>query len=92
MNPGEVFIRLENDPEVDARTVQDAIFTHIRNSTFVTVANVDGYLGKAFEMGYAAAYGIRILTIEPVEDPNLAGYTQRLDAVFPSWRGSKSRR
>ncbi|PTM57702.1 nucleoside 2-deoxyribosyltransferase [Desmospora activa] len=87
VNPGEEFARLEGDPDVDVRTVQDAIFAHIRQSTFVIVANVNGYLGKAtvFEMGYAAANGIRILTVEPVQDPNLASYTQPLTALFPTW-------
>lgn len=55
VNPGATFARLEGEPEVEVRMVQDAFFAQIRNATFLTVANVDGYLGKAvtFEIGYA---------------------------------------
>jgi nucleoside 2-deoxyribosyltransferase len=87
VNPGAAFSVLEGDPKVEVRMVQDAFFAQIRNTTFLTVANVDGYLGKAvtFEMGYAVAYGLRILTLEAVNDPNLSGYVERLEAVFPAW-------
>ncbi|WP_204327980.1 hypothetical protein [Streptomyces aureoverticillatus] len=86
----DTFILLDEDPVEDPRTLQDSVFAKIRNSTFIVVANVDGYIGKAavLEMGYAVALGIQILTLEPVEDPNLGVYTRPLAEVFPEWARS----
>jgi nucleoside 2-deoxyribosyltransferase len=83
----DTFILLDEDPVEDPRTLQDSVFAKIRNSTFIVVTNVDGYIGKAavLEMGYAVALGIQILTLEPVEDPNLGVYTRLLSDVFPEW-------
>src|SRR5262245_54587189 len=66
-NPGEEFILLDKDPVHDPRTLQDSIFAKIRSSSFLVLANVDGYIGKAatFEMGYAVSQGIQILALEP---------------------------
>jgi nucleoside 2-deoxyribosyltransferase len=88
INPGEEFILLNEDPINDPRTLQDSILAKIRASSFLVLANVDGYIGKAasFEMGYAVSQGIQILTITSVEDPNLAGYCRRIEEVFPRWR------
>jgi len=87
VNPGQEFILLDEDPIHDPRTLQDSILAKIRASSFLVLANVDGYIGKAatFEMGYAVSQGIQILTLEPVEDPNLAGYCRPLREVFPAW-------
>jgi hypothetical protein len=87
VNPGEEFVLLDEDPIHDPRTLQDSILAKIRSSSFLVLANVDGYIGKAatFEMGYAVSQGIQILTLEPVADPNLAGYCRPLREVFPNW-------
>jgi hypothetical protein len=88
VNPGDEFILLDQDPVPDPRILQDSILAKIRVSSFLVLANVDGYIGKAavFEMGYAVSQGIQILTVEPVEDPNLAGYCRRMEDVFPEFR------
>jgi hypothetical protein len=93
VNPGEEFILLDEDPIHDPRTLQDSILAKIRVSSFLVLANVDGYIGKAatFEMGYAVSQGIQILTVEPVLDPNLAGYCRLLEDVFPKWKRIHSR-
>lgn len=87
VNPGEEFVLLDDDPIHDPRILQDSILAKIRESSFLVLANVDGYIGKAatFEMGYAVSQGIQILTLESVEDPNLAGYCRLFSDVFPSW-------
>jgi nucleoside 2-deoxyribosyltransferase len=87
VNPGEEFILLDEDCVADPRTLQDSIFAKMRGSSFLVLANVDDYNGKAavLEMGYAIALGIQILTLEPVSDPNLAGYCRPLAAVFQKW-------
>jgi hypothetical protein len=87
VNPGEEFILLDDDPLHDPRILQDSILAKIRTSSFLVLANVDGYIGKAatFEMGYAVSQGLQILTIEPVQDPNLAGYCRSMNEVFPAW-------
>ncbi|MCM0605088.1 MAG: hypothetical protein KA715_03285 [Xanthomonadaceae bacterium] len=87
VNPGQEFIILNEDPVHDPRTLQDSILAKIRMSTFLILANVDGYIGKAatFEMGYAVSQGIQILSLEPVKDPNLSGYCRLLESVFPNW-------
>jgi nucleoside 2-deoxyribosyltransferase len=89
MNTGDGFMILDEDPIRDPRTIQDSINTKIRHSSFIVVANIGGYIGKAavFEMGYAAAQGIQILTVEQVDDPNLAGYCRLFTDVFPNWKG-----
>ncbi|GAA0429245.1 hypothetical protein [Leifsonia naganoensis] len=85
INPTDEFVLLDLDPTTDPRTLQDSIFAMIRHSTFIVVANIDGYLGAAatMEIGYAIAQGVQVLTQEPVSDPNLAGYTRPIHEVFP---------
>lgn len=85
INPDQEFIVLDSDPVSHPKLLQDSVFAKIRRSTFLVVANVDGYLGKAaiLEIGYAIAIGISIYTVEPVEDPNLRPYCTPLSEVFP---------
>lgn len=85
VNPGDEFIVLDSDPVTHPKLLQDSVFAKIRRSTFLVVANIDGYLGRAtiLEMGYAIALGITIYTLEPVDDPNLIPYCRLLNEVFP---------
>lgn len=86
VNPGEEFVVLDSDPVTHPKLLQDSVFAKIRRSTFLVVANFDGYLGKAaiLEIGYAVATGISIYSVEPVEDPNLNPYCRPLSEVFPN--------
>ncbi len=85
VNPDDEFIILDSDPVRHPKLLQDSVFAKIRRSTFLTVANVNGYLGRAavLEIGYAIGLGISIYTLEPVDDPNLAPYCTALKDVFP---------
>ena len=85
LNPKDEFIILDEDPVKDHRILQDSIFAKIRSASFHVVANVDGYIGSAakMEIGYALAYGLQILTIEPVNDPNLSPYCRLITDIFP---------
>lgn len=85
VNPEEEFVILESDPVSSPELLQSSIFAKIRKSTILTVANIDGYLGKAavLEIGYAIAVGIKVYTLEPVSDPNIAPYCKELDSLFP---------
>src|SRR3569832_128884 len=76
LNPDEDFIILDSDPVSHPKLLQDSVFAKIRRSTFLVVANINGYLGKAaiLEIGYALAIGLSIYTLEQVTDPNLAPY------------------
>ncbi len=84
LNPGEEFVLLDMDPVGDHRILQDSIFAKMRQSSFLVVANKEGYLGKAalIEIGYAIALGLQILTLEPIEDPNIKPYCRLLTEVF----------
>lgn len=84
-NPGEEFIYLDEDPVTDKRLLQDSVFAKIRGSSFLVLANIDGYLGTAavMEVGYAISIGIQILTVEPVNDPNIEPYTRSIYMAFP---------
>lgn len=84
-NPDEEFIILDSDPIQVPKLLQDSVFAKIRRSTFVVIANIDGYLGKAalMEIGYSIANGIDVYTIEPVSDPNLMPYCRTLSDIFP---------
>ena len=86
INPQDEFVVLDTDPISHPKVLQDSVFAKIRRSTFLVVANVDGYLGRAavLEMGYAIAHGITIYTLELVEDPNLLPYCQPLQSIFPA--------
>lgn len=86
-NPDEEFILLDSDPINNTKLLQDSVFAKIRCSTFIVIANIEGYIGKAalMEMGYAIAHGINICTVEPIEDPNLAPYCKTLAEVFPEF-------
>ena len=79
------FVILDADPIQDHQILQDSIFAKMRTSSFLVLCNVDGYLGAAalIEIGYAIALGLKILTVEPVKDPNIAPYTRLLSEVFP---------
>lgn len=85
INPDEEFIILDSDPVDNPKLLQDSVFAKIRRSTFLTVANVGGYLGRAavLEIGYAICLGISIYTLEPVEDPNISPYCRSLQEIFP---------
>jgi hypothetical protein len=85
VNPGDEFIVLDSDPVTHPKLLQDSVFAKIRRSTFLTVANVEGYLGLAavLEIGYAISLGISVYTLEPVEDPNLIPYCRHIRDVFP---------
>lgn len=84
LNPGEEFVLLDMDPVADHRILQDSIFAKMRQSSFLVVANKKGYIGKAalIEIGYAIALGLQILTLEPVEDPNIKPYCRLIADVF----------
>ena len=87
VNIGEEFVVLQSDPIDDHRILQDSIFAKMRQASFHVLLNKEGYIGRAatFELGYAAALGLQILTLEPVADPNLEPYTRLLTKVFPSF-------
>jgi hypothetical protein len=91
VNPEEEFIVLDSDPVTHPKLLQDSVFAKIRRSTFLVVANFDGYLGRAavLEIGYALAIGITVYVIEPVEDPNLKPYCHLLSEVFPNVKHCK---
>jgi len=86
LNPNEEFIFLDADPVHDQRLLQDSIFGKIRYSSFLVLANFEGYIGNAalMEIGYAIAFGLQILTVETVTDPNISSYTRLLYDVFPN--------
>ena len=87
-NPEDEFILLDEDPFCDHRTLQDSVFAKIRQSTFLVVANVEGYIGRAatLEMGYALSVGIQVFTVEEVSDPNLSCYCRPLRSLFEGIR------
>ena len=82
--PGEEFVLFDLDPVADHRILQDSIFAKMRQSSFLVVANKEGYIGKAalIEIGYAIALGLQILTLEQVEDPNIKPYCRLITDVF----------
>lgn len=84
INPGQEFVLLDADPVHDHRTLQDSVFAKIRRSSFLVSCNRDGYVGKAslLEYGYAIAFGIPILTLEPADDPNIVPYTRALSEII----------
>lgn len=88
LNPEEEFIFLDEDPIHDKRLLQDSIFAKIRTSSFLVLANFEGYIGKAavMEVGYALAFGLQILSIEPVDDPNIRPYARLLNEAFPKFQ------
>lgn len=85
LNPDEEFIILDSDPVKHPKLLQDSVFAKMRRSSFLVVANINGYLGAAaiMEMGYAIALGLTIYTVEPIEDPNLIPYCRLLKEIFP---------
>jgi nucleoside 2-deoxyribosyltransferase len=86
INPDDEFVIFSSDPVSHPKILQDSVFRKIKRSTFIVVANVDGYLGKAtlIEIGYAIASGIDIYTLEPVDDPHLIPYCKLLSDIFPN--------
>lgn len=86
VNTDDEFVILDSDPVTNPKLLQDSVFAKMRRSTFLVVANFDGYLGRAavMEIGYAIALGITIYTVEDVEDPNLKPYCRPLSEAFPN--------
>lgn len=91
LNPGEEFVFLDEDPILDKRLLQDSIFAKIRCSSFLVLANYQGYIGRAaaIEIGYAIAFGIQILSWEPIDDPNIKPYSRPILDVFPKLQSIK---
>lgn len=85
VNPDDEFILFKTDQVTDPKLLQDGVFTKIKRSTFVVVANINGYIGRAgtLEIGYAIAQGITIYTLEPVNDIHLSPYCRLLNEIFP---------
>lgn len=85
VNPEEEFIILDSDPVCHPGILQSSVFAKMRRSTFLVLANFDGYIGRAaaVEIGYAIAIGIKIYSLTEVEDPNIAPYCSLLTEVFP---------
>lgn len=85
INPNDEFIVLDSDPIDNPKLLQDSVFAKIRKSSFLMVANVNGYIGAAatMEIGYAIATGIPVYVLEEVADPNLAPYCQLISNVIP---------
>ncbi len=86
VNPGDEFVVLQSDPVEDRRVLQDNVFAKIRTSTFLVIANFDGYIGRAatLEMGYAIAQGLMIYSVEDISDPNLEPYCSPLETFLPN--------
>lgn len=85
INPKEEFVILDSDPVESPEILQATVFARIRNSTFLTLANFDGYMGRAatLEVGYAIAIGIKIYSIEKVIDPNINPFCSNIFNVLP---------
>lgn len=85
INPDDEFVIFQSDATSDQKFLQDAVFSKIRYSSFVILANFNDYIGRAatLEMGYAIANGISILTLRPVKDIHLKPYCRLLTDVFP---------
>lgn len=85
INPDDDFVIFQSDATSDQKFLQDAVFSKIKYSTFVILANFNDYIGRAatLEMGYAIAHGISILTLKPVKDIHLKPYCRLLTDVFP---------
>ncbi len=85
INPDDEFIILESDPVCHPELLQSSVFTKMRRSTFLVLANFDGYIGlaAAVEIGYAIALGLKIYAIEEVTDPNIAPFCTPIFHVFP---------
>lgn len=94
LNPEQEFVFLDADPTRDKRLLQDSIFAKIRTSSFLILANFDGYIGKAasIEVGYALAFGLQVLSIALVEDPNIKPYARLINEVFPEFNMLKGRK
>jgi nucleoside 2-deoxyribosyltransferase len=86
LNPEDEFIFLDSDIINHPRVLQDSVFAKIRRSSFLVVANINEYLGKAaiMEIGYAIALGIPIYSLFPIKDPNLEPYCSLLTDIIPS--------
>jgi len=85
INPKEEFIILDSDPVENPELLQSSVFSRIRKSTFLVLANFNGYLGRAatLEVGYAIGIGIKIYSVEKITDPNIAPFCELLEKVFP---------
>lgn len=88
VNPDDEFILFKSDQVTDPKLLQDSVFNKIKHSTFIVVANIGGYIGRAgtLEIGYAIAHGITIYTLEPVTDVHIAPYCRLITEVFPHCR------
>lgn len=85
INPDDEFIILDSDPVCVPELLQSSVFAKMRRSTFLVLANFDGYIGRAaaVEIGYAIALGLKIYALETVEDPNIAPFCTPISTVFP---------
>ena len=85
VNLGEEFVILDSDPVSSPELLQSSVFAKIRKSTFLMLANFDGYIGNAaiLEIGYALALGVKMFALEPVSDPNLAPYIFPIENILP---------
>lgn len=85
VNPDEEFILLDSDPISDPGILQSSVFAKMRRSSFLVLANFDGYIGKAaaLEIGFAIAIGLKVYSLEQVSDPNIAPFCSLITDVLP---------
>ncbi len=71
LNPQDEFVILDYDPDyLTDGEIQTLVLKKMEISEFTYLVNPNGYLGKsaAFEIGYAAARGLKLFAAEPIED------------------------
>lgn len=84
IDPSREFVVLESDIETSElpciHCIEGKVLEHIRTSDFIYMYNPQGYIGRstAFEVGFAYAFGKKIISAHPVSDPAIAEFVDHI--------------
>ena len=73
------------DPALD--NYHEVFIAQLRNSGYLILVNLDGHISaKALiEVGVAHALGIKVVSLEIVQDPNISKFCISMSEAFPGW-------
>lgn len=80
-NPDDEFVRAEYDHDLSIAEIEARHLEALRDSDFIILHNPEGYVGTSatYELGFAKALGIPVVSTYPIADEILANFVMAAD-------------
>ena len=82
-DPNDEFVRVESQNDMSIASIEDEHLDALRDSDFIILFAPDGYVGSSatYELGYARALGIPVLSTYPISDERLSLFVMAEDFI-----------